>query len=42
MITADFIMIARPGNDPLFLTNAMFFCIMITAGFDYDCDPGMN
>ena len=44
MITADFIMIGQPGNDPPFLTNPPLevFCIMITAGFDYDYDRGVN
>ena len=44
MITADFIMIGQPENDPPFLTNPPLeiFCIMITAGFDYDYDPGLN
>ena len=44
MITADFIMIGQPENDPPFLTNPPLeiFCIMITAGFDYDHERGVN
>ena len=44
MITADFIMIGQPENVTPFLTTPPleFLCIMITAGFDYDYDPGLN